>query len=64
MTFSRNGLILTLGQGTENYMVYFDTKEGDKTYSTTDFETFQQFEIGSKWILQVNALGGVQSVSP
>ena len=53
-----------LGQGTENYMVYFDTKEGDKTYSTTDFETFQQFEIGSKWILQVNALGGVQSVSP
>jgi ribosomal protein L40E len=53
-----------LGAGTENYVVYFDTSEGDKTYTTTDFDAFQQFDIGSKWTLQVNSLGGVQSVSP
>jgi ribosomal protein L40E len=53
-----------LGQQTEQYLIYFDTHQGAYTYSTADYDYFQQFEIGSQWNLEVNAIGGVQSVSP
>jgi ribosomal protein L40E len=51
-----------LGAYTESYTVYFDTDSGDYPYSVSDFETFQQFETGSEWILEINSFG-VVSVS-
>jgi hypothetical protein len=52
-----------LGAHTESYTIFFDTENGDYSYSVNSFETFQQFNIGSEWILELNALGGVVSVS-
>jgi len=51
-----------LGAQTEQYLVNFDAGRESYTYDTTDFTDFQQFEIGSQWNLEVNALGGVLSV--
>lgn len=53
-----------LGEGEENYKIFFSS--GDETYvfSTTNFELFQQAQIGTEWELEINSLGGVQSISP
>lgn len=53
-----------LGEETETYHIYFDTTEGNFTYTTSDYENFQQFQIGTEWNLEVNALGGVVSAEP
>jgi hypothetical protein len=53
-----------LGESTETYAVYFDTNKGDYTYTLSNFENFQQFQIGTQWSLEINALGGVVSVQP
>jgi hypothetical protein len=53
-----------LGAETEAYTVYFDTDQGTLNYSVSDYNTFQQYQIGSTWNLEVNKLGGVVSVSP
>jgi ribosomal protein L40E len=52
------------GAQEEKYLVVFETNQGEYTYSLKDFDRFQQFQIGSQWDLEVNALGGVVSVSP
>jgi len=52
------------GEETENYLVYFDTSEGNYTYSTSDYDAFQQFQVGSEWELEVSSFGNnVVSVS-
>jgi hypothetical protein len=53
-----------LGEGSETYTVYFNTNDRDYTYSISDYESFQQFQIGTKWNLEVNTFGGVVSVAP
>ncbi len=53
-----------LGEGSETYTIYFDTNDGDYTYSVKDYETFQQFQIGTKWNLEINTFGTVVSVTP
>jgi ribosomal protein L40E len=53
-----------LGEGTEAYSIYFDTNKDDYTYSIGDFETFQQFQVGTKWNLEINTFGNVVSVEP
>ena len=53
-----------LGEGSEAYSIYFDTNKGDYTYSIGDFETFQQFQVGTKWNLEINTFGNVVSVEP
>ncbi len=53
-----------LGAETESYTVYFETANGSQTYSTQNFGEFQQYQIGTTWTLEVNTLGGVQSVRP
>ena len=53
-----------LGVRTETYLVYFDADNDNYTYSTDSFADWQQYEIGSVWSLQVNAIGGVMSVEP
>lgn len=52
-----------LGEQKETYTVVFDTNEGEFSLSLDDFERFQQFQPGTTWELEINALGGVQSVS-
>jgi hypothetical protein len=51
-------------QGEERYEILFETEEGDHTYTTTDPAEYSRFEIGSRWLLALNALGGVLSVEP
>jgi hypothetical protein len=44
--------------------VDFDTEGKSYTYRPRDAEEFSRYVIGSKWVLSVNALGGVASVEP
>jgi hypothetical protein len=50
-----------LGDETVTYTVYF-TGDENYTYQPDTLSEFQQFEIGSTWTLNMNALGGVVSV--
>ena len=52
------------GVRTETYLVYFEAGNEDFTYSTSSFDEWQQYEVGSQWNLEVNAIGGVLSVEP
>lgn len=52
------------GERAETYRCIFNTEEGKKTYSTGSFERYQQCEIGSRWILEVNTFNMVRSIKP
>lgn len=52
-----------IGVKTENYDVNFSTSNGIKTYSTSDYNYFQNFSIGSEWMLSINTLGGIVDIS-
>ena len=53
-----------LGAQTETYTIIFETAKGQYTYTTSDFELYQQCQIGSQWTLHVNAFGNVVSIEP
>jgi hypothetical protein len=53
-----------LGSKQQLYTVLFTSSNGTCTYSTTDFNQFQQFKIGSKWTLKINGFGELVSVEP
>jgi ribosomal protein L40E len=53
-----------MGAQSETYTVVFETGAGDYTYSLSDFQRFQQFQIGTQWNLEVNSFGNLVSVSP
>ncbi|WP_420643129.1 zinc-ribbon domain-containing protein [Candidatus Leptofilum sp.] len=53
-----------LGESTEQYEVYFWADGASYTYRPDDVNEFSQFDDGSRWILEVNALGNVRSVTP
>jgi ribosomal protein L40E len=48
----------------EEYRVVFDADGKDYVYHPGSLQDFRLFEIGSKWIVETNALGGVTSVKP
>jgi len=52
------------GERSEEYEVDFDTDGKSYTYHPRDADEFSGYAIGSKWVLSVNALGGVVSVEP
>jgi len=52
------------GERSEEYQVDLDTEGKSYTYRPSDADEFSQFDVGSKWVLSVNALGGVTSVEP
>lgn len=52
------------GEREESYEVLFDTDGRSYTYHPNNFNEYQQFDIGSSWILEVNAFNNVRSVSP
>jgi hypothetical protein len=51
-----------VGSSSETLTVYFDTPKGQKTYSPSSISEFQQFQVGSTWMLKLNAVGGILSV--
>jgi hypothetical protein len=52
------------GQSTETYEVYFWADGRSYTYQPDSLNEFSQFAEGSRWILEVNALNNVRSVTP
>lgn len=53
-----------LGESTEAYEVYFWADGRSYTYRPNDLNEFTRFAEGSRWILEVNALNNVRSVTP
>ena len=53
-----------VGEPQTQYAVVFQTDEGAYTYTTTDFDIYRQFVIGSTWVLNINAFNQVVSVDP
>jgi hypothetical protein len=51
-----------LGSTSEDFTVTFSTTDGTETYSPGSETEFQQFQIGSTWTIQLNALGSVVGV--
>jgi hypothetical protein len=50
------------GTSSEEYVVTLDSDGETYTYTARDVNEFSQFEVGSNWILNVNAVGGISSV--
>jgi len=51
-----------IGAQTEEFTVNFSTDKGNKVYSPDTLSTFQQFDVGSTWTLELNLVGGVVGV--
>ena len=52
------------GERTEKYQIRFSGDGERYIYTTSDAQLFQMASPGSRWILEVNSLGGVQSIEP
>jgi ribosomal protein L40E len=52
------------GDRTEQYVIGFSSDDKQYEYTTNDPDEFARFTLGSRWILKVNALGGVRDVQP
>ena len=52
------------GARSEEYNVDFDTEGKSHTYHPENADEFSRYDIGTKWVLAVNALGGITSVEP
>lgn len=50
------------GTHSETYTIYFNADGEAHTYETNDYDLFRQAEIGSRWILTINKLGGIVSI--
>lgn len=50
------------GSASEDFTVYFSTSEGQLTYSPNSLSEFQQFQLGSSWVIKLNAVGSVIDV--
>ena len=53
-----------VGEKSQVYTIVFETAKGQYEYTTGDLNFFQEFQIGSEWVLNVNAFGQVVSVEP
>jgi hypothetical protein len=51
-----------LGDQTAGFTVTFSSEKGEKNYTPDDVLEFQQFQVGSTWVLKLNALGSVVGV--
>ncbi len=52
------------GARVESYEITFNADGDLYTYTADDVESFNRFQIGSRWILEVNKLGAVVRVQP
>jgi ribosomal protein L40E len=48
----------------ENYKVVFMVNDKSYNYSPSKLQDFRQFQLGSKWTIKTNVLGGVTVVEP
>jgi len=48
----------------EKYKVILNVNGKELAYTASSFEEFQRFKLGSEWIVETNAFGGVTSVQP
>jgi hypothetical protein len=53
-----------LGSQQISYVIIFETDKGQYSYHVANLDEFQQFQIGSPWILKINSLGSIVSVEP
>jgi hypothetical protein len=53
-----------LGDLSEELTVTFSTPDGEEIYSPSTVSEFEQYTIGSMWVLKMNLAGGVVSVEP
>ena len=53
-----------LGAQDDRYVVVFQTSKDEYTYTVNNLESFQRFQIGSQWILNINAFDQIVSVEP
>jgi ribosomal protein L40E len=51
-----------VGSSSTKLQVYFDTSDGQLTYSPDSVNEFQQFQPGSQWNLKLNVIGGIVGV--
>ena len=52
------------GERTQTFTIDFETKDGNKQYTSSDFNLYPKFTIGSNWSLSINSLGTIVEVSP
>ncbi|MBX3047741.1 MAG: zinc ribbon domain-containing protein [Anaerolineales bacterium] len=55
---------MRLGEQREQYVCTFQAGGQTYTYDTSSYSEFQRCQIGSRWLLEVNSLGAVTSISP
>jgi hypothetical protein len=53
-----------LGGESAKFVVIFDTGKEQVTYNVNSLEEFQQFQLGSEWVLNINSFGQVVSIEP
>lgn len=52
------------GDREEIYQIVFDTEQGTYTYETSNFNLYQQAQVGSRWLLKVNTFNSVTDIEP
>jgi len=53
-----------LGEAQAEYLVVFRTEDGTYSYTTSDLNTYRQFELGSEWVLNINGFNQIVSLEP
>ncbi|MEM7343536.1 MAG: zinc ribbon domain-containing protein [Chloroflexota bacterium] len=53
-----------VGERDEDYQVSFSTEQGRYSYSVGNETQYQQYQIGSRWILKVNTFNAVVATEP
>lgn len=51
------------GEGSESYQITFDVDGDTYVFQTENYDLYQEAQIGSEWELEINTIGGVQSIS-
>lgn len=52
------------GERSETYVIIFRDGGDTYRYTTSSAQLFSQAQVGSRWTLQINQLGGVQAIEP
>jgi hypothetical protein len=52
------------GRREQVYHVVFVTEDKTFTHTLSDADRFRQYQIGSRWVLHTNKLGGIASIEP
>ena len=52
------------GGYSESFQVVIATEDKTYTHEVSDADSFRQYQIGSRWVLHTNKLGGISSIEP